>query len=277
MRVRGLTRGKKPLESDRLAWIEGPLESIRALDELLHGATHLVHLAGRVRGNTREEFVRTNTDATRRLIERCARMQRPPRFLFVSSLAARHPELSYYANSKHLAEKCLCDESSRLEWTVFRPPAVYGPGDTQVRPLLRLASKGVFIVPTQLYHRLSLIHVQDLVDAITAWIYSSDPSGKIFELSDPALDGYSWHQVVQILSEHYGRKVRPLGVPRFLLALTGIVNLGLGRLIGRPTFLSPGKAREFTHPDWVADSSAAQQALDWQPQIGLAQGLGNLD
>ena len=275
--MRALTRGKKPLEGDRLAWIEGSLQETSALDELLHGTTHLVHLAGRVRGNTSEEFVRTNTDATCRLVGRCAQMQRPPRFLFISSLAARHPELSYYANSKHLAELCLREESSGLEWTVFRPPAVYGPGDTEVRPLLRLASKGVFIAPTQLDHRLSLIHVRDLVDAITAWIDSSDAGGKIFELSDPAVHGYDWHQIVQILSEHYRRRVRPLRVPRILLALTGSINLGLGRLIGRPTFLSPGKAREFTHPDWVADSSAAQQALNWQPHIELAQGLCDLD
>ncbi len=275
--MRALTRSKRPLHSDRLTWIEGSLECSSALKELVQGATHLVHLAGCVRGNRRETFLHANTEATKRLVSVCTRTRRPPRFLLVSSMAAREPQLSHYANSKHLAEAYLSRQTSGLEWTIFRPPAVYGPGDTEMRPLLELASKGVFPTPWNLDHRLALIHVKDLVDAIVAWINSTLPGGETFELSDPAPNAYDWHQLLQILSCHYGRSVSALRMPQMLWLLVGLLNLGFGRLTGRPVMLSPGKAREFLHPDWAANSAPITQALNWHPQMPLSVGLKALD
>ena len=271
--MRALTRNKRPLESDLLTWINGSLESACALEELAYGATHLVHLAGCVRGNTRQAFLRTNTEATKRLVEICSRMQRPPRVLLVSSLAAREPQLSHYACSKRLAEESLSEQSAGFHWTVFRPPAVYGPGDTELTPLLELASKGVFIAPRNLNHRIALIHVNDLVGAIAAWIESALASGKTFELADPTEGAYDWHQLLHILSRHYGRRVAALRVPKSLLMLLGLLNLGFGSLTGRPAMLSPGKVREFLHPDWAADSKAIMEALDWEPRTPLDLGL----
>lgn len=243
----------------------------------MQGATHLVHLAGCVRGNSRGAFLRTNTEATKRLVEVCSEMPNPPKLLLISSLAAREPQLSHYALSKHLAEACLSDQISGLSWTIFRPPAVYGPGDTEMKPLFKLASKGVFLTPWNLNHRLSLIHVKDLVDAIAAWIESTPPSGKTFELSDPRLEAYDWHQLLQILSRHYKRSVLPLRVPKTLLLLVASLNLGLSILTHRPAMLSPGKVREFLHPDWKADPAPIINALNWQPQVSLSLGLTGLD
>lgn len=275
--MRALTRGGRPLQSDQLTWVEGSLETANALEELLQDATHLVHLAGCVRGNTRKTFLRTNTEATARLVEICTQLRDPPKFLLVSSLAAREPQLSHYAHSKHLAEASLSQQTSRLEWTIFRPPAVYGPGDTEMRPLLDLASKGVLLAPWNLNHRLAVMHVSDLVDAIATWIGSTLPSGKTYELSDPTTNAYNWHQLLQILGSHYGRKVAPLRVPKVLLQLIGLLNLGYGRLTSRPAMLSPGKVREFLHPDWTADSAPLIQALNWQPRLTLSLGLRALD
>jgi nucleoside-diphosphate-sugar epimerase len=37
--------------------------------------------------------------------------------------------------------------------------------------------------------------------------------------------------------------------------------------------LSPGKVRELTHPDWVADNTSLHTDTGWTPQIDLAEGL----
>ncbi len=146
-----------------------------------------------------------------------------------------------------------------------------------MKPLLEFASKGVFLAPWNLDHRLALIHVNDLVDAIAAWKDSTLPSGKTYELSDPAPDAYNWHDLLQILSSHYGRKVLPLRVPKILLMLVGVLNLGFCQLTSRPAMLSPGKVREFLHPDWTADPNPIIKALNWQPQVTLSLGLKALD
>ena len=279
--VRALTRSAQPFESELVTWIPGSLESPAALESLISGATHLIHLAGVVRGNSRNAFLRTNTRATEQLIDRCARLSNPPRILFVSSLAARAPHLSHYASSKHLAERYLKAEASQLEWSIFRPPAVYGPGDTEVRPLFKLAAAGVLPVPSEPRNRIALLHVQDLVEAMLAWLASNQVHGQTLELSDPSEAGYDWHQLAKVLSEHHGRKVRLIRIPRGLLSCAGVLSLGLGAAIGRPVMLSPGKVRELLHPDWTADSSHTLSHLDghldWQPRISLTQGLGMIE
>ena len=55
-----------------------------------------------------------------------AAARRRKRLLSLSSLAAREPTLSMYSSSKRRGEAVLQDAS--VPWTVFRPPAVYGPG-----------------------------------------------------------------------------------------------------------------------------------------------------
>ena len=66
-----------------------------------------------------------NADA----VVEAAKVWATPRFVHVSSLAAREPALSDYGWSKHEAEGVVA--GSGLPWTIVRPPAVYGPGDRE--------------------------------------------------------------------------------------------------------------------------------------------------
>ncbi len=271
--VRALTRAARPVSSDHFAWIQGSLESEASLETLLEGATHLIHLAASVRGNTPDDFLRTNTHASQALFELCTRMNTPPRVLFVSSLAAREPRLSHYALSKHLAEQRLAETLPEGHWTIFRPPAVYGPGDTEIKPLLKLASLGFLPVPSNPRHRVSLLHVDDLVTAMLAWLRLSQSSGQIFELSDPRIGGYDWRQLAEILSDYHGHRVRIMRLPKSLLVFFGAVNVGIGRLLGHPAMLSPGKVRELSHSDWTVDPTYAMTHLDWRPLIEFSEGI----
>ena len=67
------------------------------------------------------------------------------RFVHVSSLAAREPKLSLYGGSKARAEELV--ERSGLDWTIVRPPAVYGPGDNETLELFRMAKLGLMLMP----------------------------------------------------------------------------------------------------------------------------------
>src|SRR3546814_12879427 len=80
------------------------------------------------------------------------------RFVHVSSLAAREPELSAYGRSKAESEKLMAE--SGLDWAIVRPPAVYGPGDRESLELFRMAARGLVVLPPA--GRLSLIPAHDL-------------------------------------------------------------------------------------------------------------------
>ena len=59
------------------------------------------------------------------------------RFVHVSSLAAREPELSDYGASKARSEELVARLGPRL--AIVRPPAVYGPGDQETLELFKMA------------------------------------------------------------------------------------------------------------------------------------------
>src|SRR3546814_8906938 len=67
------------------------------------------------------------------------------RLIHVSSLSAREPGLSDYGWSKELAERHV--KASGLDWTIIRPPAIYGPGDREMLELFRMAKRGFMLMP----------------------------------------------------------------------------------------------------------------------------------
>jgi uncharacterized protein YbjT (DUF2867 family) len=87
-----------------LTWVQGDLDDERSLRALVSGADAIVHCAGTVRGADAASFERINADGTRRLVDAAATLPDAPRFLLMSSLAARTPQLSPYAASKRHGE-----------------------------------------------------------------------------------------------------------------------------------------------------------------------------
>ena len=66
-----------------------------------------------------------------------------PRFVLLSSLAARQPQISDYAASKLAGEAELTRLDGELPWSILRPPAVYGPGDRETLAFFRALRMGI--------------------------------------------------------------------------------------------------------------------------------------
>src|SRR3546814_14662289 len=82
----------------------------------------------------------------------------------VSSLAASRPQVSDYALTKHEGEAVLHARRD-LPWTIIRPPALYGPGDQEMLPLLRWLRRGFAPVTGPNDHRLPLLPDDGFADA----------------------------------------------------------------------------------------------------------------
>ena len=268
--VRALTRSpRKSLATDNVTWIAGDLADGRGVEQLLEGASALVHCAGAVRGARPDDFDAINVAGTARLAA-AAEAAGVDRLLSLSSLAAREPELSMYASSKRRGEDVLKD--CRVPWTLFRPPAVYGPGDKELVPLFRLMLHGIAIVPAHL-GRTSLIYVTDLVRAIVAWLAAPVLDGRCFELDDGTPGGYDWSEMIRIATELRGARIHRINAPRGVLASIGAVNVLLGRSLHRAPMLTTGKVHELFHLDWVCRTDDIREALQWQPEVRFAEGL----
>ena len=253
--------------------VPGDLENQDSLNQLVSGADAVVHCAGKVRGATQAQFDRVNVDGTRNLLRAIKTTESGPRLLLISSLAAREPQLSFYAASKHRAERLLQDEGRDVAWTILRPPAVYGPGDREMLPIFRLMARGIAVTPGSPAARFSLLYVRDLGSAISAWLRTGAQQSQTFEIDDGRATGYDWRDICDVVEELCGRKIRVVRAASWCLDLPAWINSRIGAVFGTSPMLTTQKLRELRHEDWVSDSSAFRQAANWQPSMTLLAGL----
>jgi nucleoside-diphosphate-sugar epimerase len=276
--IRALFRSRPAPAADgalraAVEWVRGSLDDTQSLERLTRGVEAVIHCAGAVRGATREQFDRVNSEGVARLV-RAARQSRPrPRFLLISSLAAREPQLSFYAASKRRGEEALRAAGEGMEWSVLRPPAVYGPGDREMRPLIEAMRRGAAPMLGRREARFSMIFVADLAAAVRQLVDQPLWEPGPFELHDGHDGGYTWRDVVTTFARIARRPVRPVPVPAILLKTVAAANQALARRFGYAPMLTPGKVRELTHPDWVCADAAFRKATGWVPRVGLEEGL----
>ncbi len=246
---------------------------VEALGAALRDAGAVVYCAGSVRGRKMADFEPANVDGVAAVAAALKELPRPPPLLLISSLAATRPEVSYYARSKFDGEKVL-ESCPEIPWTVLRPPAVYGPGDKEMRPLLGWARRGLLPVVGPRSQRVSLLNVSDLARAVSAWLAAlPNCRHRVFAIDDGRPGGYDWDAIGRAAG---ARRVRLVTVPRALLRLVAAANWALSGLLGYAPMLTPGKARELSQPDWLADNAEFSAATGWQPRIGLERGIGEL-
>jgi nucleoside-diphosphate-sugar epimerase len=276
--VRALHRRRVPQpqsgsDDTRIRWVCGSLSDPDSLRRLLKGASAVVHCAGAVRGASAEQFNQVNVAGVARLVQAARELHPTPRFLLISSLAAREPALSFYAASKRGGEDTLRTLAGPMATTIFRPPAVYGPGDREMAPLLRCMQHGVAPVLGSSAARFSMLYVEDLTEAIRQTLARPDWAPGPFEIHDGHPGGYSWEEVMTTVSRILSRPVRTLRIPVALLRAAAAGNLLLAQLCGTLPMLTPGKVRELTHPDWVCHDAPLREATGWTPRIRLEAGM----
>src|ERR687893_2595734 len=117
----------------------------------------VVHAAGITRARRAADYHAVNTGGTRKLAA-VALEAGVRRFVLISSLAARgpdelardgrdHPE-SAYGRSKLEAEASLRGFDERMEAVALRPAGVYGPRETDLLPLFKMAGAGFLLLPS---------------------------------------------------------------------------------------------------------------------------------
>jgi len=271
--VRPGSRRNDELDS-RARRIEGNFREPAVLARGLTGTVAVVNCAGSVRGTTAAAFDAANVSGVRQLCQALSRLSQPPALLHLSSLAATEPHLSAYAASKAAGERVL-EEFSELDWSIFRPPAVYGPGDVELKSTLAWARRGLVpVVGGNREQRLAFLHVDDLVSAIMAWL--ANPAAhrhRSYALDDGEPGGYDWDAIAAAVS---ARKPIFVPVPVAILRSLAWINERFAVFSGRSVMLSRGKVNELAHPRWVCDNAPFVAACGWGPQIQLARGVAGL-
>ncbi len=260
-------------------WIAGDMNHRSALDTLIANVDTVIHCAGAVRGKNLHDFNRVNATGTQNIVDAINTSSHTPRLILVSSLAAREPHLSHYAKSKWQGEQIVRSHLQPAQWSIIRPPAVFGPGDKEIQPLFQGIAKGFVPIPGNQHARFSMIYVDDLASAIVSLLLTERWNGQIFEIDDGRDNGYNWDSVVEIACRVLNKTspVRKVLIPPAILNTLAWLNLGLAHVFRYSPMLSPGKVRELMHSDWVCTHNAIfSDFTAWQPQYPLEEGLRQL-
>ena len=254
--VRALTRRPQPARAG-VTWVEGALDRPDSLARLVAGADAVLHIAGIINAFDRAGFATGNIEGTRAMIV-AAQDAGIRRFVQVSSMAAREPGLSLYGWSKSEADALLI--ASGLDWTIVRPPAIFGPRDAEMLELFRLAAVRVVPLPPA-GGRLSVIAVGDLVRLLVALPTSNALMRQVVEPDDGTPGGWDHRDFARAIGRAMGRRILPLPLPRPILSAAAAAD---GVLRGKDAKLTPDRVAYFCHPDWV--SHVHVPADIWHPR-----------
>lgn len=256
-------------------WVAGSLDDRDSLQKLVHGAATVFHLASVVRAVRTEDFDRANRGGTARLVAAIRDHEPSARLVYVSSLAALGPStvpgglsprakphpISDYGRSKLAAEQEVCGITGVASWMVVRPPAVYGPRDTDVFSFFRMARLGLLLAPGG-ERWVTVAYVADVVRGVLAAAVGE--ARQIYHLGEPKplrLD-----ELLRAIARAGRVKAQVIKVPSIVVRFAGVGGLGLWKLGSRNVAMTPDKAREIVARHWTSDTRGSMEALgigDW--------------
>jgi nucleoside-diphosphate-sugar epimerase len=247
------------------------------LSGALENVDLVVHAAGITRARRAEDYHAVNAEGTKKLAAAALGVRR---FVLISSLAARgpdddgraqdHPE-SAYGRSKLAAEAYLHGFGAQMEAVVLRPAAVYGPRDTDLLPLFRMASAGWLPLPSGA-NLLQPVYAEDVAGAALA--AASRPGSGFGPFPVAETSRYTWEDVVAGLEGAVGRTVRAVRLPAAAFTLAGRAAECAARPFSAVPFFDERRARDLALRTWTCDTSATERALGWRAEVSLSEGLG---
>jgi len=281
---------RRPELATELGWgpeiriVRGDLDDEAALRQGCDGVDVVYHVAGKISGRNAADYMATNRDGTANILE-AARDGGARRFLLVSSLAVAGPTspghpideerppqpVTDYGRSKLAAEVLVRAMPSSLPWTIVRPPVVYGERDRATLKIFQLAKRGVVPIFGDGSQELSVVHAEDLANALIVAGTSPAAAGHVYFAAHPTPT--SSRELVLAVGRALGKKPRLVPVPP-LVARAVLWTIGtLAHITGRPSLLSPDKGNEYLAPAWTCRSDALMRDTGWRANVDLETGV----
>jgi nucleoside-diphosphate-sugar epimerase/FAD/FMN-containing dehydrogenase len=294
-KVRALFRGESE-ESRRWAGtgcdvVFGDLGHSGALRELTRGASVTVHCAARILGLSRREFLETNVNGTRNLVEEVIRA-RCRRFVHLSSIAvysAARPvpdaymedltltpfaNMDSYSYSKLLAEQVVRELTlgSCTEAVILRPTCIYGPhmGSWMNIPLKQIArGRPLLLGANDGTGYMDAVHVDDVVSAVLAAAETPGVGGETFNVGHEKIAFATFYS---FLGDIAGKPLR-YGSLRNLERVRKIVSAGSRLSALREIRDGIDMVRQMSGNTRCYPSDKARARLGYSPQVTLSIGM----
>jgi nucleoside-diphosphate-sugar epimerase len=283
-RVRCLVRKTSVLKwipVDDVSLIDGDIaQGGEELERAARNVSVVFHLAGLTSASDDSSYITVNVEGTRNVVDAVRKASPEALFVFCSSLAAAGPAkkrpvnetdepapVSAYGRSKLTAERIV--EEAGLQYLIVRPPAVYGPRDTDILAAFRLVSRGLALRVAPEGQRLSLVHAEDLARGLAC---AAETEGRgLYYMTDGMI--HTWESVIENVARAVGKSPRVIGVHGGVADLISRAEQFRASLFGAKPLLTPDRMKELTQANWTCDDTRARLDIDYESSISLPEGL----
>lgn len=274
----------------RLEWIAGDItkpETVRSVCDRVDTVFHLAGFAHAddAEGGVSELHWQVTHEGTQNLMrEACA--SRVRRLLFVSSVkvigeasdrrqgeeAAVKPT-SAYGQAKCEAERVVLTDGSRhsMHVAVLRLPLVYGPGNKgNIRRMISAVDRGRFPPWPENDNKRSMVHVEDVVQALILAAENPAANGQIYIVTDGK--GYSTREIYVGICNALNRPVPHWHVPLSVLNASARLGDFLQVISGRRMPINTSMLSKLQGSAWYS-SEKIERELGFVAQFGFFDAL----
>ncbi len=191
--------------------VMGDVTEPETLPDAFAGVDTVIHLVAIIRETRGATFERLNYEGTVHAVD-AAKGAGVRRWLQMSALGAMPDPRFPYQDTKYRAEEYV--KRSGMNWTIFRPSIIFGPGDQFFSTLYGLSKiPGPFPLPGGGVAKFQPIWLWDVVDAYINALDNPQTVGQTYELGGPQVMSYK--EMVGIMMDATGthRPTLPLPIP----------------------------------------------------------------
>jgi NADH dehydrogenase len=178
------------------------------LAQRVAGMDAVINLVGVLHdGRGENSFAAAHVELARKVAAAC-RDAGVPRLLHMSALNAGTDAPSAYLRSKGEAEAIV--RESGLQWTIFRPSVVFGPGDSFLNLFAGLLRHLPVMLLGSPQARFQPVYVEDVAATFVTSLDHLESHGLSYELCGPRV--YTLRELVQLTGQW-------IGTPRLIIGL----------------------------------------------------------
>jgi len=196
--------------------VNGDITDAASLDGKLEGCDAVINLVGIIRefhgrGIT---FEKLHYEGTANLV-RAAWSQKVRRFIQMSALGARPDGKTQYQQTKFCAEECV--RTSGLDYTIFRPSIIFGPGDKFVNLFANMLKVQQFVpVVSNGRYQMQPVSVENVSMGFVKSIEQKDAIGKTFDVGGP--EKIEFNQIIDSIGEVICAPPHKIHIPAFIMS-----------------------------------------------------------
>jgi len=223
--------GPEPLRVlDTARLIHADIHDPNTLNRLFDGADAVINLVGILNESGRSTFRSVHVSLAEKVIA-AAKATRVPRLLHMSSLGADATAApSNYLRSKGEAEARVRASPPSLEWTIFRPSVIFGPGDSLTNRFANLLQlSGGFLPLARAGAKFAPVSVEDVTEAFRSALTDKTTIGQTYDLCGP--EEMTLEHLVRLTAAVAGIDCTIFRLPDFIAYIQAMV---MGLLPGKP-------------------------------------------